>query len=79
VKQGDFYRHEHKLVYLAIVESIDRAKPADVVTVYEQLKSMGKADDVGGVAYLNKTRSVRAQCRKHHRLCRDRAKQINPA
>jgi replicative DNA helicase len=54
LKQGDFYRHEHKLVYQAIVELIDKAKPADVVTVYEQLKSMGKADDVGGVAYLNK-------------------------
>ncbi len=54
LKQGDFYRHEHKLVYQAIVELIDKAKPADVVTVYEQLKSIGKADDVGGVAYLNK-------------------------
>jgi replicative DNA helicase len=54
VKQGDFYRHEHKLVYQAIVELIDNDKPADVVTVYEQLESTGKADNVGGVAYLNK-------------------------
>jgi replicative DNA helicase len=54
VKGPDFYRHEHKLVYQAIVELIDNDKPADVVTVYEQLASMGKADEVGGVVYLNK-------------------------
>jgi replicative DNA helicase len=54
VKGHDFYRHEHKLVYQVIVELIDNDKPADVVTVYEQLASIGKADEVGGVAYLNK-------------------------
>ena len=54
VKGSDFYRHEHKLVYQAIVDLIDNDKPADVVTVYEQLASTGKAAEVGGVAYLNK-------------------------
>ena len=54
MKGSDFYRHEHKLVYQAIVDLIDNDKPADVVTVYEQLASTGKAAEVGGVAYLNK-------------------------
>ncbi len=54
VKGSDFYRHEHKLVYQAIVDLIDNDKPADVVTVYEQLASTGKAAEVCGVAYLNK-------------------------
>jgi replicative DNA helicase len=52
-KVHDFYRHEHRLVYQAIVELIDNDKPADVVTVYEYLASTGKAEEVGGVAYLN--------------------------
>jgi len=53
VKSGDFYRHEHKEIFKAIVELIDNDKPADVVTVYEQLAFTGKAAEVGGVAYLN--------------------------
>lgn len=50
---GDFYRHEHKLIYAAIGGLINGNKPADVITVYEQLQSMGKADEVGGLQYLN--------------------------
>jgi len=54
VKSSDFYRHEHKEIFRAIVDLIDNDKPADVVTVYEQLASIGKSEEVGGAAYLNK-------------------------
>lgn len=50
---GDFYRHEHKLIYAAIGGLINASKPADVITVYEQLQNLGKADDIGGLVYLN--------------------------
>lgn len=50
---GDFYRHEHRLVFEAIAALINASKPADVITVYEHLQNQGKADDVGGLAYLN--------------------------
>ena len=50
---GDFYRYEHRLIYAAIGALINASKPADVITVYEQLQSLGKADEVGGLAYLN--------------------------
>ncbi|MET3495883.1 replicative DNA helicase [Variovorax boronicumulans] len=50
---GDFYRHEHKLIYAAIGGLINASKPADVITVYEQLQSHGKADEIGGLVYLN--------------------------
>jgi len=53
VKSSDFYRHEHKEIFRAIVDLIDNDKPADVVTVYEQLASIGKSEEVGGAAYLN--------------------------
>jgi replicative DNA helicase len=49
----DFYRHEHKLIFAAVGALINASKPADVITVYEHLQSQGKADDVGGLAYLN--------------------------
>lgn len=50
---SDFYRYEHKLIYAAIGALVNASKPADVVTVYEHLQSLGKAEEVGGLAYLN--------------------------
>ena len=50
---GDFYRHEHKLIYAAVGGLINASKPADVITVYEQLQNIGKADEIGGLVYLN--------------------------
>ncbi len=49
----DFYRYEHKLIYAAVGALVNASKPADVITVYEHLQSQGKADEVGGLAYLN--------------------------
>jgi replicative DNA helicase len=39
---GDFYRHEHKLIYEAIGKLINASKPADVITVYEHLQGHGQ-------------------------------------
>ena len=50
---SDFYRHEHKLIYAAIGGLVNANKPADVITVYEQLQGIGKAVEVGGLVYLN--------------------------
>src|SRR5690606_14299461 len=50
---GDFYRYEHRLIYAAIGGLINATKPADVITVYEQLQGLGKAEEIGGLAYLN--------------------------
>ncbi|MDB5858828.1 MAG: dnaB, partial [Ramlibacter sp.] len=50
---GDFYRYEHKLIYASIGGLINGSRPADVITVFEQLQSLGKADEIGGLAYLN--------------------------
>ena len=53
LKEGDFYRYEHKLVFTAIGILINGSKPADVITVFEHLQNQGKAEEVGGLAYLN--------------------------
>ena len=53
LKENDFYRYEHKLIFTAVSGLINGSKPADVITVYEVLQSLGKAEEVGGLAYLN--------------------------
>jgi replicative DNA helicase len=50
---NDFYRYEHRLIYSAMTTLINATKPADVITVYEQLQNLGKSEEVGGLGYLN--------------------------
>ena len=49
----DFYRYEHRLIYAAIGTLVNGSKPADVITVFEHMQSRGKAEEIGGLAYLN--------------------------
>ena len=51
--EGDFYRYEHKQVFSAIQSLVNNSRPADVITVYEHLQSLGKAEEIGGLGYLN--------------------------
>jgi replicative DNA helicase len=51
--EGDFYRHDHRLIWHHIARLINLSRPADVITVNESLTSAGKADDAGGLSYLN--------------------------
>lgn len=53
LSEGVFYRYEHRQVYLGISALINASRPADVITVYEYLQSIGKAEEVGGLGYLN--------------------------
>ena len=48
----DFYRHEHKLIFLQIVRLSEMAKPVDVITVAEALEIAGELDKIGGLPYL---------------------------
>jgi len=76
VRADDFYRADHRLIFECIAKLIDAAKPADVVTVFEALQSLGRADEVGGLAYLNtlahETPSA-ANIRRYAEIVRDRA------
>ena len=49
----DFYRYEHRLVYAALGKLVNESKPADVITVHEELQRQGKGEEIGGLAYLN--------------------------
>ena len=73
---SDFYRHEHQLIYRAIGALINAAKPADVITVFEQLRSVGKVEACGGLVYLNAlAQSVpsAANLRRYAEIVRERA------
>ncbi len=73
---SDFYRYEHRLIYAAIGVLVAGSKPADVITVFEQLQSHGKADDCGGLAYLNAlAQSVpsAANMRRYAEIVRERS------
>lgn len=75
LREDDFYRFDHKLIWQQISRLIERSQPADVVTVFEALQSAGKAQEVGGLAYLNalaqETPSA-ANIRRYAEIVRDR-------
>ena len=73
---GDFYRFEHRLIYAAIGNLVSANKPADVITVFEQLQTLGKAEECGGLVYLNAlAQSVpsAANLRRYAEIVRERA------
>ncbi len=48
----DFYRHEHRVVFEVLATLLNACKPADVVTVWQRIKTLGHADQVD-MATLN--------------------------
>ena len=73
---SDFYRFEHRLIFSAIGSLVNATKPADVITGFEHLQSLGKATECGGLAYLNAlAQSVpsAANMRRYAEILRERA------
>ncbi|MFE8645446.1 replicative DNA helicase [Sphingomonas sp. NCPPB 2930] len=75
LKDDNFYRYEHKLIYGAIGALINASKPADVITVFEHLQSQGKAEEMGGLVYLNQLAQYvpsAANIRRYAEIVRER-------
>jgi replicative DNA helicase len=76
LREEDFYRYDHRLIYRHIVGLLEANKPADVVTVAEALENAGELATVGGLAYLaalaQNTPSA-ANIRRYAEIVRDRA------
>ncbi len=75
VSAEDFYRYDHRLIFQHIVRLINSSKPADVITVFESLSSASKAEEVGGIAYLNalaQNTPSAANIRRYAEIVRDR-------
>ena len=76
LQESDFYRYEHRLIYGAVAHLVNASKPADVITVFEQLQGQGKADEVGGLSYLNALAQYvpsAANIRRYAEIVRERA------
>ncbi|MDQ6628057.1 MAG: replicative DNA helicase [Pseudomonadota bacterium] len=74
--ESDFYRYEHRMIFTAMAVLINATKPADVITVFEQLQSLGKGEECGGLAYLNAlAQSVpsAANVRRYAEIVRERS------
>ena len=53
LRADDFYRDADGIIFEAILNLARNNKEADIVTVTEELRRMGKLDAVGGVIYIN--------------------------
>jgi replicative DNA helicase len=52
LQEQDFYRADHRLLFRAMAELINRDKPLDVITLSETLKERRELEQVGGEVYL---------------------------
>ncbi|MBZ0200757.1 MAG: replicative DNA helicase [Ignavibacteriaceae bacterium] len=49
-----FYLKQHQLIFDVMVSLFDSSEPIDTVTVYEELKKRGQAEEAGGGVYLSR-------------------------
>ncbi|WP_454721454.1 MULTISPECIES: replicative DNA helicase [Cupriavidus] len=76
LSESDFYRFDHRMIFQSIARLISATKPADVITVYEMLQVAGKAEEVGGLAYLNslaQNTPSAANIRRYAEIVRERS------
>ncbi len=52
ISSNDFYQASHRIIYDAIVTLLEHDKPADILTVKEQVIKTHDEDSIGGFAYL---------------------------
>ncbi len=48
-----FFDGRHRVIWSCVVELAARHEPVDVITVYERLREQRRAEECGGLAYLN--------------------------
>lgn len=52
LKPGDFYRNDNMTIYEAVMTIYGKGEPIDIITLKDELTSMGKLEAVGGLEYL---------------------------
>lgn len=62
VRERDFYRYDHRLIFRVMAKLSEQNKPLDVITVSESLREINELENAGGEIYLfelaNNTPSV---------------------
>jgi len=76
VTAEDFYRNDHRLIFMAIAQLVDEGNPCDVVTISEFLDRRSELDKAGGLEYLaalaNETPGA-ANARAYAKIVRERS------
>lgn len=54
LKPESFYEKKNRVIFEAMTSLYEADEPIDTVSIYEELKKSGKADEAGGAAYLGK-------------------------
>ncbi len=52
LKDGDFYKPVHNMLYRAILGLYEKSQPIDILTVTNSLKEAGQLDTVGGASFI---------------------------
>src|SRR3990167_4098511 len=52
LRDEDFYRHEHRLIFRIMLGLVEKNKPMDVLTIAEALRERQELEQVGGEIYL---------------------------
>ena len=52
IEPNDFYRDNHKKIFLAFLELFENNIPLDIITVTELLQKKGELTNIGGATYL---------------------------
>jgi replicative DNA helicase len=76
VGETDFYRSDHRLIFVAIRDLSERSQPCDAVTLSEYLESRNELADAGGLGYLGslvKDTPSAANVADYAKIIRDRA------
>ena len=77
IRESDFYRHEHQVIFRHIAAALAANNPVDAVTIAESLLSSGVEEDHFGLAYLGElvanTPSA-ASIKRYAEIVRDKRK-----
>ncbi|OGA95024.1 MAG: hypothetical protein A3E79_06605 [Burkholderiales bacterium RIFCSPHIGHO2_12_FULL_61_11] len=76
VKAEQFYDRAHQQIFTAIASLLSASKPADIITVFNQLELSGHGLAVGGLSYLNALSQYipsAANVRRYAEIVADRA------
>lgn len=57
LKPECFYKEHHQVIFKAIQDLSTRLEPIDIYTVTEELRKLGKLDEVGGASYITELTS----------------------
>ncbi len=52
IRNGDFYKDDHNLIYEAMVELYEQREPIDLLSLSNRLEEKGQLEKIGGSSYL---------------------------